>query len=86
MSKLSGTGGCRYIIRSADPGQIIAFIESIRYDPGIELIDAIGPPGQPHTAVVITSDERARALDLHFRTSNYQLTIEPDRPLSLFAG
>jgi hypothetical protein len=86
QTQASGTGRSRYIVRSSDPAQIAAFIESIRSDPGIALIDTIGPAGQPHTAVVAMSDERARALDLQFRTTNQALTIEPDRPLSLFGG
>jgi len=80
----SGAGSGRYIVRSSDPRYLAMFIDGIRADPEIELIDTIGPPGQPHTAVLAMSEDKARALDLQFRTMNPQLTIEPDRPLSLF--
>lgn len=86
QTQTSGTGGGRYIVRSSDPAQIVAFIDSIRSDPAIELVDIIGPADQPHTAVVVTSEDRARALELQFRTTNQALTIEPDRPLSLFSA
>jgi hypothetical protein len=81
----SGPGSGRYIIRSEDPGELAGFINSISTDPGMELVDLIGPAGQPHTAVVTMPHEKAARLEQSFRTSN-KLTIEPDRPLSLFGG
>ena len=56
-------------------------------DPEITVVDAIGPPEHPHTVVVEITPDKARALEMRFRsagTPSHQLTIEPDRPLSLF--
>jgi hypothetical protein len=80
-----GSGSGRYIIRAYDSKKLVEFVDSLDADSGIELIDLIGPAGQPHTAVVAMSPDKAAALAQHFRTTN-QLTIEPDRPLSLFGG
>lgn len=79
----SGSDTGRYIVRANDPKQLTAFIDDIGRDTGIELLDTIGPAGEPHTVVVAMSQEKAKVLEQHFRNSN-QLTIEPDRPLSLF--
>jgi hypothetical protein len=80
----AGQARSRYLIRAAgDSAPLAAFIASIRADPAIALVDTIGPAGQPHTAVVETSGAVADTLRQRFRTSN-TLTIEPDRPLSLF--
>lgn len=73
----------RYIVRAAqDDGALVSFIDSIRNDPAVRLVETIGPPsGPPHTAVVeadATTIEQLRQRTLH------QLMIEPDRPLSLF--
>jgi hypothetical protein len=79
----------RYIVRSDDPGKLAEFLDSIAGEPGTEVADLIGPVGAPHTAVVVMSHEKAAALEQRFRASgtsgtSNQLTIEPDRPLSLF--
>lgn len=79
----SGSDTGRYIVRGNDPKQLAAFIDDIGRDADIELLDTIGPAGAPHTVVVAMSQEKAKVLEQHFRNSN-QLTIEPDRPLSLF--
>lgn len=84
-SKTPGTGRGRYIVRSGDSRLIAEFINGVDADPEIELLDLIGPAGEPHTAVVEMSHERAAAFAQQFRSSN-QLTIEPDRPLSMFSG
>jgi hypothetical protein len=75
----------RYIIRSRDSALLVELIGRIQANPGIELIDVIGPAGVPHTAVVSMGPEMAAALEMQFSASN-QFTIEPDRPLSLFGG
>lgn len=85
MHPTSATGGTRYIIRSAQAGLMAELIRRIQEDPAIELLDVVGPSGEPHTAVVSTSPEIAAALELQFRASN-QFTIEPDRPLSLYGA
>lgn len=86
MSSISaGTDKGRYIIRSNAPDQLNAFIDSVRDDSNIELVDTIGPAGRPHTAVFTMASDKAASLEQHFRGSN-QLSIEPDRPLSLFGA
>lgn len=60
------------------------FLASLPGDPDIALVDTIGPTDRPHTAVIVTSPDKARALAQRFRGANNLLTIEPDRPLSLF--
>lgn len=80
----TGTQTSRYIIRPADDGAaLIDFIARLQVDPRIRLVETIGPPGRPHTAVVETDPVTATQLEQDFRNSN-QLMIEPDRPLSLF--
>lgn len=73
----------RYIVRAAaDDSALARFIDSIRADPAVRLVDTIGPSaGPPHTVVVET--DPATAEQLRRRTLN-QLMIEPDSPLSLF--
>ena len=75
--------GNRYIVRAAgDDGALARFIDSIRNDPAVRLVDTIGPSaGPPHTAVIET--DPATVEQLRRRNLN-QLMIEPDRPLSLY--
>ena len=74
----------RFIVRTrAEGGTLADFLTAVGSDPALELVDTIGPPGQPHTAVVATSAEHAPAFEQRFRTSPH-ITIERDRPLSLF--
>lgn len=72
----------RYIVRAmADEQALVTFIEALGAEPGVQLLDTIGPSaGPPHTAVVET--DPATADRLRQQTRN-QLTIEPDQPLSL---
>jgi len=79
----SGPGTGRYIIRSTDASQLAQLIDSIQSNPRMALLEAIGPHGQPHTLVVMMAHEMAAMLEQRFRESNH-ITIEPDRPLSLF--
>ena len=72
----------RYIVRAAvEDDALVRFIAALDSEPGMRLIDTIGPSaGPPHTAVIETDAPTAERL----RHSNlYQLTIEPDQPLSL---
>jgi len=78
------SGMARYIVRSEDVGQLVEFLNDVKEDPNMELLDTIGPSGKPHTAVVVMNDEKATSLEQRFRASKNQLKIEPDRPLSLF--
>jgi len=73
----------RYIVRAAqDDGALVSFIDSIRNDASVRLVDTIGPPsGPPHTAVV---EADAATIELLRQRTLHQLMIEPDRPLSLF--
>lgn len=80
----TGQESGRYIVRSEDPGTLAGFLDSVADEPGIEVVDLIGPVGAPHTAVVAMPREKAIALEQRFRASNQLITIEPDRPLSLF--
>ncbi|MEW6373177.1 MAG: hypothetical protein AB1584_19795 [Pseudomonadota bacterium] len=83
MPSPGSEGNNRYIVRAAgDDGALASFIDSIRNDPAVRLVDTIGPSaGPPHTVVVET--DPATVEKLKQRTLN-QLMIEPDRPLSLF--
>jgi len=77
----------RYLIHAADGAPLADFLALADVDPEITVVDVIGPHDAPHTAVVEISDDKARVLELHFRstgTPSHQLTIEPDQPLSLF--
>lgn len=77
----------RYIIRCVGtPASLDEVVRDIDADPSMELIDLIGPPSHPHTAVVSMPHTKAASLEQRFRTSTNQFTIEPDRPLSLFGG
>jgi hypothetical protein len=74
----------RYIIRAKSAlAPLAAFIESIRGDPGIELVDRIGPAGQVHTVVVEVDAGMALQFERRFIHSD-ELMIERDQPLSLF--
>lgn len=77
------TSSERYIVRAAqDDGALARFIDSIRDDAAVRVVDTIGPPsGPPHTIVVET--DAATVEQLRQRTL-HQLIFEPDRPLSLF--
>lgn len=77
------TGRTRYIVRASDPALLVDFLRRIENDADAELVDVIGPADAPHTAVLLLSPEKAAALARDFQNSK-GLTIEPDRPLSLF--
>lgn len=76
----------RYLIRARDDaGPLAAFLDKASQDPGIAVVDLIGPAGQPpHTAVVEMSADKALAVAQDLVGGANQLIIEPDRPLSLF--
>ncbi len=74
----------RYMVRARDDnGALADFIRRLEGDPDIELVDLIGPAGKPHTLVVAVQPERAALLEERVRAAS-QLTLERDRPLSLF--
>ncbi len=74
----------RYLVQSPLPATLARFLEAAAADPDMEIVDRIGPPGEPHTAVIVMSPPKADALKQQFRISGQGLTIEPDRPLSLY--
>ena len=85
MSEIApGSSRVRFIIRATgDVAPLASFLDAARVDPGMTLVDLIGPSGAPHTAVIEMNQTTAHLLELRFRETK-QLTIEPDRPLSLF--
>jgi hypothetical protein len=79
----------RFLVHAARGAPLNDFLTVAATDPEIAVIDIIGPRDRPHTAVLELSADKARLLDQHFRltgTPAHQLTIEPDRPLSMFNG
>ena len=73
----------RFIIRArAEGGALNDFLTIIECHPGLEVIDTIGPPGKPHTAVIAIDEPQAPAFEQRF-SNQPQLIIERDRPLSL---
>lgn len=76
-----GTGKKRYIIRSEDAKQMAGFIEKIRQDPAVEILDVIGPAEAPHTLVALMPNEKAQFLEKEFVLQR-PLLIEPDQPIS----
>lgn len=73
----------RYIVRTRGPtASLAAFIESIRGDPDIVLVDTIGPVGQVHTAVVDVTPGQTAQFERRFLHSD-ELIVERDQPLSL---
>lgn len=79
----------RFLVHAAIGAPLNDFLALAVTDPEIAVVDVIGPRDRPHTAVVELSHDKARVLDQHFRrtgTPAHQLTIEPDRPLSMFDG
>ena len=72
----------RYIVRAAHGNDALAgFIDSIRDNPAIHLVDTIPASGPPHTLVVEADTATVEQLRQHYLN---QLLFEPDRPLSLF--
>ena len=79
----------RFLVHAARGAPLGDFLALAASDPDIAVLDIIGPRERPHTAVLELSPDKARLLDQHFRltgTLQQQLTIEPDRPLSMFNG
>lgn len=77
----------RYLVHAALGAPLNDFLTVAATDPDIKVIDIIGPRDRPHTAVVELSPDKAQLLEQHFRLTGspaHQLTIEPDRPLSMF--
>jgi len=79
----------RFLIHAARGAPLNDFLTVAATDTDILVVDIIGPRDRPHTALVELSPDKALRLDQHFRltgTVQHQLTIEPDRPLTMFSG
>ncbi|GEM_PF-3126045 len=74
----------RFIVRARQDGEALTdLLNALHDDPHLDVVDTIGPPGQPHTAVLAVEPELADDFEQRFRNSPH-LMIERDRPLSLF--
>ncbi len=78
-----GPGRGRYLISSTDGAQLARFMADASAHPDLKLQHTIGPTGAPHTAVYDMAHATAAQLARRFAAGG-ELTIEPDRPLSLF--
>ena len=81
----SGPGRGRYLISSSDTRKLGDFMSLHRSDSELHLLDMIGPPGAPHTAVFDMSHDKAAELQRHFAIGG-DLNIEPDQSLSMFGN
>lgn len=73
----------RYIVRARAEGSTLNdFLAIIEHSPELEVIDTIGPPGRPHTAVIAIDAAHAPSFEQRF-SHQQPLIVEPDRPLSL---
>lgn len=74
----------RFIVRTREEGSALTdFLATIASCAGHEVVDTIGPAGQPHTAVIAVDARHAPSFEQRF-SNQQQLMIERDRPLSLF--
>ncbi len=80
-----GPGRGRYLVSCTDSGKLSHFVAEARADPGLRLLDMLGPPAAPHTAIYDMAHDTAASLQQRFAAGG-DLRIEPDRPLSLFDG
>ena len=78
-----GPGRGRYLISCHDSGKLAGFVSDASGNPELQLLDTMGPPGAPHTAVFDMSHDKAAELQRHFAAGG-DLKIEPDQPLSMF--
>lgn len=69
----------RYLVGNAPPHMLFALAERCRMDPGIDLVNVLGPADQPQQLVIETTAERAEQLKQHAPG----LIVEPDAPLLL---
>jgi hypothetical protein len=78
----------RYLVRARGTGPaaeqaLDAFMAFIRKASDLALLDAIGPPGHPHTLVIGVPPGQVGTYEPQFHEWR-DLIIEPDRPLSMF--
>jgi hypothetical protein len=78
----------RYLVHAGCGRPLNDFLALARTDADITVLELVGPRDAPHTAVLELDDATAQRLQQQFRDSGAaptdQLTIEPDRPLSMF--
>ena len=70
----------RYLIKSQEPERLSDFRSIVNADPTMELLDEVGPTGEPHTLVVGMGDEQAATLKQRFAG---QVIIEQERSAPL---
>lgn len=78
-----GPGRGRYLVISSDSDKLAGFMSDAMRQADLRLLDTIGPPGAPHTAVFDMSHDKAAELQRHFAMGG-SMKIEPDQPLSMF--
>jgi hypothetical protein len=84
MTMIQGRPGRgRYLISGSDANKLGDFMTAQSSDADMRLLDTIGPPDAPHTAVFDMSHDKAAELQRHFAAGG-GLNIEPDQPLSMF--
>ena len=83
----TGSERGRYLVRAVgDAVPLTGFLDSIAGNPAIDVVQHIGPPGQPHTVVAEMSHDNARELEQQLTQSQQPIMIEPDAPMSMFDG
>ena len=78
-----GPGRGRYLVSCNDSGKLSNFVSGASGNPDLRLLDTVGPPGAPHTALFDMSHDKAAELQRHFAAGG-DMKIEPDQPLSMF--
>lgn len=78
-----GPGRGRYLVSCNDGTKLASFVSESHANPELQLVETIGPPGAPHTAVFDMAHAIAAQLEHRFAASG-DMKIEPDQPLSLF--
>lgn len=78
-----GPGRGRYLVSCSDSTKLTDFVAEAARMPDLQLLNTIGPPQAPHTAVYEMPHATAAALSQRFGPTG-DMRIEPDQPLSMF--
>ena len=70
-----------YLVRARSSATLVRVLEFVTKEPSFTLLRQLGPPEQPHTLVITTSEDGAAALRRNFAN---ELIVERDRPLQMF--
>jgi len=70
----------QYLVQAHEPQTLASLVPLLEADPQAQIVNKIGPPGQPHTLVVRLSQQQADALQQKYPG---ELIVERDQPLSL---